>query len=316
MVIFIVYIMLLSFSVDCFSIDLYRYQDSSGQWVFGDKKSFSGKSLNIPADIEKITIVDDRKLHAKPSMLLMKKDKASFNRSWLLKNPLPVMVQHWLAIKGQTGFIKSVLAQPYEEIELSVDDINLDSLPETGASQRNVKLDHYYLLGKPTQTPKPALISPPFGQNKRFRISQGFNGNYSHTGRGNRFAVDIAMPVGEFVRAVKPGIVADGRDDFSIGGSANYFLDKANHVTIMHDDGSYGIYAHILYGSMVVTIGEQINVGQVLARIGSTGYSTGPHLHFVLRYNSGKGAFSIPFKFKTKQGDRVPKQGDYYSGTL
>jgi murein DD-endopeptidase MepM/ murein hydrolase activator NlpD len=124
------------------------------------------------------------------------------------------------------------------------------------------------------------------------------------------------MPIGESILAVKPGIVADARDDFSIGGAANYFLDKANHVTIMHDDGSYGIYAHILYGSLNVNIGERVLAGQVLARIGNTGYSTGPHLHFVLRYNSGKGAYSIPFKFNTKDGQRVPKQGQYYSGVL
>jgi murein DD-endopeptidase MepM/ murein hydrolase activator NlpD len=304
--------------VDTHSSELYRYQDQQGRWVFGDKKSLGDRPRKASGKVEKVTIVDERKLHPKPSMSLIKinKDKSSPNQTWILKNPLPVMVEHWLAIKGQAGFVKSVLAKPYEDIQLNTADIDLTSLARKSGVNARVKLNHYYLLGKPIKVPKQARIPPPFSKNKRFRISQGFKGSYSHTGRGNRFAVDIAMPVGEFVRVVKAGIVADGRDDFSIGGAANYFLDKANHVTIMHDDGSYGIYAHILYGSMAVEVGDRVSVGQVLARIGSTGYSTGPHLHFVLRYNSGKGAYSIPFKFQTKDGDRVPKQGEFYSGTL
>lgn len=312
---YLVYVIGLLFSVSTLSSELYRYQDSSGLWVFGDKKSINDRSKNIPANAEKITIADDRKLHAEPSLQFIAKADSLNNRSWMLKNPLPVIVQHWLAIKGQEGFVKSILAQPYEDIELSTEDFS-DKFLKKAINNTHLKFDHYYLLGKPIKLPKHDQIPLPYSKNKRFRISQGFKGKYSHSGRGNRYAVDIAMPVGELIRVVKPGVVADGRDDFSIGGAANYFLDKANHVTVMHDDDTYGIYAHILYGSMAVEVGDRVTIGQVLARIGNTGYSTGPHLHFVLRYNSGKGAYSIPFKFQTKQGSRVPKQGKFYSGTL
>jgi len=301
--------------VNTLASELYRYQDSSGRWVFGDKHSITDRSKITPKNAEKIIIVDERKPHPKPKIQFRENSDVLAHGSWILKNPLPVMVQHWLALKGQKGFIKSVLANPYENIVLKPEDFTAVSLKET-VHGMDLKFDHYYLLGKPITAPQQEKIPLPYTNNKRFRISQGFKGKYSHTGRGNRYAVDIAMPVGEFIRVVKPGIVADGRDDFSIGGAANYFLDKANHVTVMHDDGSYGIYAHILYGSMAVEIGERVTVGQVLARIGSTGYSTGPHLHFVLRYNSGRGAYSIPFEFQTKQGVRVPEQGAFYSGTL
>jgi murein DD-endopeptidase MepM/ murein hydrolase activator NlpD len=305
----------LLFSANALSLELYRYQDSSGQWVFGDKNFIMDRTKNVPDNTETITIADDRKLHAKPSIQFIEKSDVLNGGFWILKNPLPVMVQHLLGIKGQKGFLKSVLASPYEEIKLRTEDFT-DSFSKKINSNTHLKLDHYYFLGKPIKEPKQSRIPLPYSKNKRFRISQGFNGKYSHSGRGSRYAVDIAMPVGELIRAVKPGLVADGRDDFSIGGAANYFFDKANHVTVMHDDGSYGIYAHILYGSMAVEVGDRVTTGQVLARIGSTGYSTGPHLHFVLRYNSGRGAYSIPFKFQTKQGNRVPKQGGFYSGTL
>ena len=181
---------------------------------------------------------------------------------------------------------------------------------------KNQGIDHFYLLGKPVEQPKGRVIPPPFSAKKRYQISQGFNGRYSHTGQGNRYAIDIAMAIGESVNAVMPGIVADARDDFSMGGAANYFLDKANHITIMHEDGSYAIYAHILYGSLEVSIGDQVKQGQKLARVGNTGFSTGPHLHFVMRYNSGAGAYSIPFKLDTDKGIKLPREGRYYSPRL
>jgi len=302
---------LLIYSPVIFSADLYRYQDSNGRWVFGDKKSLSGKngSGEERSDFEKITIKDSLIKKVKPELIIEKTESSVQGGEfhWRLKNPLPVTIQHWLAIKGKDGFVTSVLAKKFEEMILE---------PEVFKLKRQDKVEHFYLLGEPIERPSLQLISPPFSTGKQFLVSQGFNGSFSHQGRGNRYAIDIAMPIGENILAVKGGVVADGQDNFSIGGAANYFLDKANHVTVMHDDGSYGIYAHILYGSMAVEIGERVTVGQVLARIGSTGYSTGPHLHFVLRYNSGRGAYSIPFEFQTKQGVRVPKQGEFYSGTL
>ncbi|GEM_PF-1843053 len=291
------------------SADLYRYQDSNGRWVFGDKKSMSDRSglENSKNNLEKITIKNSLVKKAKPELLIeaVEREQQGHGTQWHLKNPLPVTVQHWLAIKGEDGFLTSVLAKQYENLMIE---------PEIFKLKKQQQIEHFYLLGEPIARPSTQLISPPFKVGKRFLISQGFNGAFSHKGRGNRYAIDVAMPIGESIIAVKSGIVADGQDSFSIGGAANYFLDKANHVTVMHDDGSYAIYAHILYGSMKVNIGQRVEVGQVLGRIGNTGFSTGPHLHFVMRYNSGKGAYSIPFKFKTKKGSEKPKQGKYYSG--
>jgi len=287
--------------------ELYRYQDANGQWVFGDKKSLSNHSKGIKPAVEKIIINDSRKKKDKPELVYIKEKEIAEDHAttWQLTNPLPVPIQHWLSVKGEKRFFTSVLAQPLEDISISPKDYQLSD---------SIKVEHFYLLGEPIKRPQRSVIPPPYSKNKRFLISQGFNGQFTHTGQGNRYALDIAMPVGEKVLAVKAGVIADARDDFSIGGAANYFLDKANHVTVMHDDGSYAIYAHILYGSLDVEIGQRVDVGQVLARIGSTGYSTGPHLHFVMRYNSGKGVYSMPFKFMTEQGAKTPKQGTYYRG--
>lgn len=295
------------FSASSLGAELYRYQDSKGNWVFGDKKSLGNK---LPANkaIDKISIKGQGINILKPELTVTSVQKQSdkVDSVWQLNNPLPVSVQHWLAIKGEKGFFTSAIAKPFEQLILDTKKF------KQGLKKHQV--DHYYLLGEPIERPESQVVSLPYLSPKKFTISQGFNGRYSHSGRGNRFAVDIAMPIGEAIVAVKPGIIADAADHFSIGGAANYFLDKANHVTVMHADGSYAIYAHILYGSLSVKVGEKVKQGQALARVGNTGFSTGPHLHFVMRYNSGQGAYSIPFKFKTHNGIEIPKQGKSYLG--
>jgi len=70
------------------------------------------------------------------------------------------------------------------------------------------------------------------------------------------------------------------------------------------------VYAHILIGSARVKPGDRVAVGDVLARSGSSGYSTGPHLHFVIRKNSGLQTVSIPFSFRDADGAPfTPREG-------
>jgi murein DD-endopeptidase MepM/ murein hydrolase activator NlpD len=87
--------------------------------------------------------------------------------------------------------------------------------------------------------------------------------------------VDIAAPAGTPVRAA-----AAGRVVFS-GRVAGY----GNTVEVTHGDGLFTRYAH--NSDNLVSVGQEIQAGQILALVGSSGRSTGPHLHFeVLR--SGK----------------------------
>jgi murein DD-endopeptidase MepM/ murein hydrolase activator NlpD len=53
-----------------------------------------------------------------------------------------------------------------------------------------------------------------------------------------------------------------------------------NHVTIDHGDGSYATYAHLQTGSITLKVGEEVRRGQPLGKLGTSGNSTAPHLHF------------------------------------
>lgn len=60
--------------------------------------------------------------------------------------------------------------------------------------------------------------------------------------------------------------------------------DKAeNEVIIQHDDGTVSVYAHLMKNSVPVAEGDRVECGQFIARVGSSGGSSAPHLHFELR---------------------------------
>ncbi len=59
------------------------------------------------------------------------------------------------------------------------------------------------------------------------------------------------------------------------------------YVTINHHDGTYTLYGHGIRGSICVAVGQEVSQGQQIMQVGSTGNSSGPHLHFEIRIGSG-----------------------------
>lgn len=86
---------------------------------------------------------------------------------------------------------------------------------------------------------------------------------------------DIAVPEGTPILAAADGTVTVANATDSWGGSYGYY------VKIDHGDGLTTLYAHC--SSICVTVGQQVQAGQVIAYVGQTGRATGPHLHFEVR---------------------------------
>lgn len=59
-----------------------------------------------------------------------------------------------------------------------------------------------------------------------------------------------------------------------------------NYIKIAHPDGKYTLYAHLHNNSITVAVGDEVSQGQVIAKVGNTGKSTGAHLHFEVRTSS------------------------------
>lgn len=86
--------------------------------------------------------------------------------------------------------------------------------------------------------------------------------------------VDIGAPYGTPILASSDGVVITA--GFNTGGYGNY-------VVIDHGGGIYTLYGHA--SSLSVSSGQVVSAGQQIANVGSTGWSTGPHLHFEVRVN-------------------------------
>lgn len=149
-----------------------------------------------------------------------------------------------------------------------------------------------YVLGDPGTRTKAYRYPFPWVGGP-FRVSQGPNGSFSHNGPKGRYAIDIAMPEGTPIIAARAGTVIKVENDQDQGGAQ----PSGNFVRILHEDGTMGVYLHLMRGSVVVKEGERVTQGTPLGRSGNTGHSTGPHLHFVVQRNTGAGLESIPYEF-------------------
>jgi murein DD-endopeptidase MepM/ murein hydrolase activator NlpD len=116
----------------------------------------------------------------------------------------------------------------------------------------------------------------PFGGTEPRRCSQGDHGKTSHWGLD---ALDFELPMGTPVVAARAGVVFHTQDGFGDGLPDDRFLDLVNQVTVLHEDGTVGSYGHLQRG-LVVREGDVVAVGQLLGFSGTSGYSSGPHLHF------------------------------------
>ncbi|WP_330172538.1 transglycosylase family protein [Streptomyces sp. NBC_01498] len=119
-----------------------------------------------------------------------------------------------------------------------------------------------------------------------YRKAGSWSSGY-HTG------VDFPVPTGTSVKAVAAGTVV----------SAGWEGAYGYQVVIRHGDGKYSQYAHL--SALNVRDGQRVNAGQRIARSGSTGNSTGPHLHFEMRTGPGYGSDIDPVSYLRAGGVRI-----------
>ncbi|MET8857922.1 transglycosylase family protein [Streptomyces sp. NPDC004579] len=115
----------------------------------------------------------------------------------------------------------------------------------------------------------------------------------SHWSKGYHTGVDFPVPTGTSVAAVAAGHVVSA----GWGGSFGY------QVVIRHADGRYTQYGHL--SAISVKEGQSVVAGQRLGRSGSTGNSTGPHLHFEVRTGPGFGSDIDPLAYLRAGGVRI-----------
>jgi murein DD-endopeptidase MepM/ murein hydrolase activator NlpD len=273
--------------------NIYKYQDEKGIWHFTDRAP--------DAEVEFETVYMEREPEPR---IRMRQDGPKENPVYVVFNDFwgPVEIEMTLAEAV------NVLAEPPLPARFVIPGQTEQTLVGLGALDPKrgfrYKLSMASVPGRPAAEPIADLVLlPPFAADAQFPVSQGFKGERTHGTPDSEFAIDIAMPVGTPVLAVRDGIVMDVEEDFNRGGAdREKFMDKANHVRIVHDDGTMALYAHLDLASVSVRPGARVRAGQQIARSGNTGFSSGPHLHFAVQQNVGMKLISVPFRFQTAEG--------------
>ena len=137
----------------------------------------------------------------------------------------------------------------------------------------------------------------PFKTGKRYKIMQGFNGKFSHQSVQSKYAKDFKIPIGDTIVAARNGYVVRVLSHFTERGGKSY-VDKANQIVIVHDDGTFAYYVHLDTNGTLVKVNDYVKAGQPIGISGFTGYTTKPHLHFVVRNFDA----AIPIEFKKQKG--------------
>lgn len=173
------------------------------------------------------------------------------------------------------------------------------------------------LVLKPIKDKNSLTVTSKFGKRSIYnKKTKKYTANY-HKG--------IDLISGTYITSVADGIVSSIRKNVK-GYTEKY--PSGNYVTINHGNKVYTTYCHLKENSITVKVGSRVSKNQVIGKMGSTGRTTGKHLHFGIKINSkfvdpedfllGKKTLirkSIKVYYIVKKGDNLSKIAKFYNTT-
>jgi murein DD-endopeptidase MepM/ murein hydrolase activator NlpD len=270
---------------------LYKYRGDNGEWIFSDRPPPDGSRAEV-RELESssqpgVVTVDDEfvgrtlELTASNDFHAPVELKLTIERIRGLEFPDAEDDLHWiLPPRSRTTLVAL-------------------SLLENQAAPV-LQYSYRYLPGDPAaEHAPPGAYRVPFAIASNYPVSQAFPEVITHTSPDSYHAIDLAMPIGTDIFAARDGIVFDVASG-NFGGGLDAVRDgpKANVVRILHDDGTYAVYAHLNWNSIRVRPGDRVRRGEYIAESGNTGFSSGPHLHFAVLRNIGMQVESVPVSFQ------------------
>ncbi len=216
--------------------------------------------------------------------------ETSKEQAEIKRNTLTVLVGEKNSLMGNLSAEERELQQQLEEFEQDKKDIQrqLAKIAEQEEAERRARQKASGGAVTPTAPSTAGFISPLSGKS-RGGITTGY-GKYQ-TRSGQHTGVDWACNAGTPIMAAKAGKVVISTALRRPNGS---YKSYGEYIVISHGDGTMTLYAHMLSGTRAVTEGAQVSQGQVIGQVGSTGNSTGNHLHFEVRVN-GKCVNPTPY---------------------
>lgn len=277
---------------------LYKYRGADGEWIYSDRP---------PADDR---VVEIRALNTGKTEtgISVTHEFAGSAIQLTAHNRFYVPVEVLLSIEEIRGLEFPPTDKKLSWVVPARSDLPLVSLNVTeGAAAPHLEYRFNYLAGRPGAQHRPTVAyRVPFAISTDYRVTQAYPELATHRTPDSYHAVDIAMPIGTDIFAAREGIVFDvASGNFRGGLDPERDGPAANVVRIMHEDGTYAIYAHLNTNSIRVKPGEYVQRGQYIADSGNTGFSSGPHLHFAVVRNIGMQTEALPIIFAGQNADMV-----------
>jgi len=277
---------------------LYKYRGENGEWIYSDRPPDDGSMVEIRR-LE--TSEPETEVSVTHSFEGRTVELIAHNESYA-----PVELS--LKIESIRGL---EYPDPDQEMRWVVparsdlDLIQIDLLED--GSTPFLEYQYQYLAGDPAARHRPnGAYRAPFAISTDYPVTQAFPEVATHTTRDSHFAVDVAMPIGTDIFAARGGLVFDvAASNFRGGLDPRKDGPSANVIRILHDDGTYAIYAHLNTNTIRVQPGDWVQRGQYIADSGNTGFSSGPHLHFAVVRNAGMRIESVPITFLGANSDTV-----------
>ena len=278
---------------------LYKYRGGDGEWIFSDRP---------PEDIELVDETRALETGFDRGLLTVETRSTASGLEFIANNQFFAPVEVALRFKALTGF-----ELPDSDAELAwvvpgksqrvLTTLELDP----GMAPPSANYEYEYMVGSPLARHEPVdFYRVPFATATDYRVTQAYPDIVTHQTKESYYAIDIAMPVGTNIFAARGGIVFDVASDNYAGGTDREAHGQlANVVQILHDDGTFAIYAHLNWNSIRVRPGQRVARGEYIADSGNTGFSSGPHLHFAVLVNTGLELESLPVVFEGPNSSSV-----------
>ena len=284
-------LLLLAAAVPVAADTMYKYQDVDGNWIYSDRPPPDGEAAETVAleasgrdpvfgirhvlDGDAVRFIAINEYHA-PVEVMLRFDRLA-----------------GLELLDSDDDLRRLVPPQSRDIVLT-----LERLP--GSGDWGTEYRYEYVVGDPGARHRPSRpYRTPYALAASFPVSQAFPVAVTHQTPDSAYAVDFAVPVGTDIFAARGGVVFAAQGTNYRGGlDTSRQGAKANVVQILHDDGTYAVYAHLSRSSIRVKPGDRVERGHYIAESGNTGFSTGPHLHFAVLRNAGMHIESVPVVFE------------------
>lgn len=223
--------------------------------------------------------------------------------------PIEVRIKRIDSLRQNFKFKERIIAYPKDTIS-NILVLPLHIIHDTA----NIKISKYVNLkatfGDPNNIIPDTnyLYTLPFPKGKSYKIIQSFNGKFSHTKLQSKYAVDFGLKIGDTITAARNGTVIFVKEDSKRHGKTEKYIDYANKIKILHENGTIGEYVHLDFNGALVDVGDKILTNQPIGISGLTGFTTLPHLHFVVYKER---SISIPIFFKGYKNEILIKKKFY-----